>query len=94
MKEIMKNNMSNNKQQTAVEQFAIALYEGGYLQGNGDEIQKILEQYLEMEKEQSIGLIKQTAMFMAASHLDEDIADMSYEDVYKTYYNETYGGNK
>ena len=37
---------------TALEQFAIALYEGGYLQGNGDEIQKLLEQHLEINKEQ------------------------------------------
>jgi hypothetical protein len=42
----------SNKQQTAVEQFAIALYEGGYLQGNGDEIQNLLEQHLEINKEQ------------------------------------------
>jgi hypothetical protein len=48
----------------------------------------------EMEKQQSIGLIKQTVMFMAASHLDEDIANMSYEDVYKTYYNETFKNTK
>ncbi len=44
--------MTNDKQQTALEQFAIALYEGGYLQGNGDEIQKLLEQHLEINKEQ------------------------------------------
>jgi hypothetical protein len=49
---------------------------------------------LEMEKQQSIELIKQTVMFMAASHLDEDIANMSYEDVYKTYYNETFKNTK
>jgi hypothetical protein len=54
-------------------------------------ILELLEQAKEMEKQQSIGLIKQTVMFMAASHLDEDIANMSYEDVYKTYYNETFG---
>lgn len=46
------------------------------------------KQAKEMEKEQAIELIKQTAMFMAASNLDEDIANMSYEDVYKTYYEE------
>jgi predicted transcriptional regulator len=38
--------------QTAVEQFAIALYEGGFLQGNGDEINDLLEKAKEMEKEQ------------------------------------------
>jgi hypothetical protein len=42
------------KNKTALEEFAIALYEGGYLQGNGDEIQKLLEHHLEMEKEQMI----------------------------------------
>ena len=48
------------------------------------------EELLEKEKEQSIGLIQQTAMFMAASSLDEDIAKMSYEDVYNSYYNQIY----
>ena len=47
-----------------------------------------LKQALKKEKEQSINLIKQTAMFMAASSLDEDIAKMSYEDVYNSYYNQ------
>jgi hypothetical protein len=41
--------MSNK---SSVELFAIALYEGGYLQGNGDKIQNLLEQHLEMEKEE------------------------------------------
>jgi hypothetical protein len=39
--------MSNNKQ-SSVELFAIALYEGGYLQGNGDEINELLEQHKAM----------------------------------------------
>jgi hypothetical protein len=38
--------------ETAVEWFAIALYEKGFLTGNGDEIQGLLEQAKEMEKEQ------------------------------------------
>jgi hypothetical protein len=42
----------SNKQQTAVEQFAIALYEKGLLKGNGDDMQELLEQAKEMEKEQ------------------------------------------
>jgi DNA-directed RNA polymerase specialized sigma54-like protein len=46
--------MTNNKQQTAVEQFATALYENGFLTGNGDEIQELLEKAKEMEKEQII----------------------------------------
>jgi len=84
--------MKNNKQQTAVEWLIEQMPLGirKTLSENGIDF----EQAIAMEKQQSIGLIKQTVMFMAASHLDEDIANMSYEDVYKTYYNETYGGNK
>jgi|LakMenEpi03Aug12_release.lakeMendotaPanAssembly.Ray.scaffolds.fasta_scaffold3363198_1 hypothetical protein len=44
----------------------------------------ILKQAKEMEKEQSIELIRQTAMFMAAADFDEDIAKMTFEDIYET----------
>jgi 5S rRNA maturation endonuclease (ribonuclease M5) len=71
--------MSNETKQTAVEQFAIALYEGGYLQGNGDEIQKLLEQYLEMEKEQMIDFAEMARIK----------TDGSFYDI-KGLYDETY----
>jgi len=83
--------MKNNKQQTAVEWLYNELLNS---EPNILEWNKLLQQAKEMDKEQSIGLIKQTAMFMAASHLDEEIANMSYEDVYKTYYEQTYGGGE
>jgi hypothetical protein len=44
----------DNKQQTALEQFAIALYEKGLLIGNGDWMQDVLQEFKEMEKEQTI----------------------------------------
>jgi hypothetical protein len=44
--------MTNNKQQTAVEQFAIALYQKGLLIGNGDLMQEVLQEFKEMQKEQ------------------------------------------
>jgi hypothetical protein len=44
-----------------------------------------IEKAKEMEKEQAIDLIKHTAMFMSASTLDEDIANMSFEDVYDSF---------
>ena len=68
---------------TAVELFAIALYEGGYLQGNGDEIQELLEQHLEMEKEQIIEAFKHGELPPLFVNFDAE-----------NYYNETYGGNK
>jgi hypothetical protein len=74
--------MSNEKQQTAVEQLAIALYENGFLQGDGDRIQEIVEIFKEMNKEQTI----KTSLFWSHSTVRrKDIED---------YYNETYGGNK
>jgi hypothetical protein len=75
--------MTNDKQQTALEQFAIALYEGGYLQGNGDEIQKLLEQHLEMGKGQIL-----------FAWIDGAVDTNAYMDFAEQYYNETYGGNK
>ena len=41
-----------SKQQTAVEQFAITLYENGFLVGKGDDIQELLNKAKEIEKEQ------------------------------------------
>jgi hypothetical protein len=70
--------MSNKTQQTAVEQFAIALYEGGYLQGNGDEIDKLLNTFQEIEKEQ----------IMEAHYAHK------YGCFSEQYYEQTYGGNK
>ena len=69
---------------TALEEFAIALYEGGYLQGNGDEIQKLLEHHLEIEKEQI-----EEAYFIGGYQMKNN----KYIGMHD-YYNETYGGNK
>ena len=43
-----------SKQKTALEQFAVALYENGFLVGNGDDIQELLNKAKEIEKEQMI----------------------------------------
>lgn len=48
---------------------------------------EICENAKEMEKEQSLELIKQTAMFMSVVGLDKDVAKMDFEDVYNSYYN-------
>ena len=72
--------MSNK--QTAVEQFAIALYEKGLLKGNGDDIQELLEQFKEIEKQKIIYTYNQSWHFR----------DKPYETAEK-YYNETYGGD-
>jgi hypothetical protein len=67
---------------TTVELFAIALYEGGYLQGNGDEIQELLEQHLEMEKEK------------LEDAWVEGVKNWNPSKSFEQYYNKTYGGNK
>jgi hypothetical protein len=80
------------QQQTAIEQFAIALYEGGYLQGNGDEIQELLEQHLEMEKERI-----ENAWIAALDFGIEKIKGLNTlesKDAFEKFYKTTYGGNK
>jgi hypothetical protein len=77
----------NSEKQTAVEQLAIALYENGFLQGNGDEIQEIVEVFKEMNKEQHLKT-------WGNGWVNGDIPMDNYESVAENYYNETYGGNK
>jgi hypothetical protein len=76
--------MSNK---TSVEQFAIALYEGGYLQGNGDEINDLLEHHKSMHKEE----ISNSYRMGKYEHDKIVMSDRWYA---KQYYNKTYGGNK
>ena len=78
--------MTNNKKQTALEQFAIALYEKGLLIGNGDWMQDVLQEFKEMEKERMKGM-----------YVEGSFAKMRYYDGLEyidaeQYYNETYGG--
>lgn len=73
----------SNKQQTAVEQLAIALYENGFLQGDGDGIQEIVEKAKEMERER---IEKDYMSGYSNGGLDTCITPQQY-------YNETYGGN-
>ena len=72
---------------TAVEELAIALYEGGYLKGNGDEIQELVDKAKEMEKEQ-----KHRDFTDGYMHGSE--REPLNHDVIDKWYNETYGGNK
>jgi hypothetical protein len=79
--------MSNETNKSAVEQLAIALYENGFLQGDGDRIQEIVEIFKEMNKEQHLKT-------WGNGWVNGDIPMDNYESVAENYYNETYGGNK
>ena len=84
--------LKQNPMKTAIQEL-IEFIDDKFIVSNSPQISFIYckaQELLEKEKEQSIELIKQTAMFMAASNLDEDISKMSYEDVYNSYYNPTY----
>jgi chemotaxis methyl-accepting protein methylase len=78
--------MSNETKQTAVEQFAISLYENGFLTGNGDEIQELLEKAKAIDKGQRQHTFEQ-------SRLNNKFVGLKWES-FEQYYNETYGGNK
>jgi hypothetical protein len=77
--------MTNNKQQTAIELFAIALY--GFLRGNGDEIQKLLEEFNEMQKQQH-ATTWDAAMDNFKARGENYVR--AYGD-FDEYYNETFG---
>jgi len=85
--------MSNETKKTAVEWFAISLYEKGFLTGNGDEIQELLEQFKKMEKERELNLIKFTKEIFELGKLHFTYAIITNEEILELY-NETYGGNK
>jgi hypothetical protein len=74
--------MSNETNKSAVEQLAIALYENGFLQGDGDGIQEIVEIFKEMEKEK-----------LKDSWVEGSI-HWGTNKTFEQYYEQTYGGNK
>jgi len=69
--------MTNNKQQTAVEQFAIALYEKGLLIGNGDLIQEVLKEFKEMEKNQIMDANEDLSTANGLQYYNETYVDES-----------------
>ena len=72
------------KEKSSLELFAIALYEGGFLQGNGDEINDLLEQHKAMQQEQA----QQYAEFCVMCDRN-NLALLDFESFILTY-----GGNK
>jgi hypothetical protein len=77
----------DNKQQTALEQFAIALYEKGLLIGNGDWMQDVLQEFKEMEKEQTIEFA------INYTYGTKRVGASLKEDFIKLY-QQTYGGGE
>ena len=74
--------MSNNKQ-SSIELFAIAIYEKFKMEGNGKELNDLLEQAKAMHKEEIKNAF--TNGFIS-SRSSNRIAD-------EIFYNETFGGN-
>jgi predicted SprT family Zn-dependent metalloprotease len=82
--------MSNKK--SSVELFAIALYEGGYLQGNGDEINDLLERHKAKHEEEIVDSIVQYEI--NHYHTFTEKAILNTVKIAEKYYKQTYGGNK
>jgi hypothetical protein len=80
----------NNNKQSSVELFAIALYEKGFLQGNGDEINDLLEQHKAIHVQEHGNTWDDSMRNLQERGMNEVRA---WED-FDEYYNETYGGNK
>ena len=79
----------SNKKKSSIDLFAIALYEKGFLKGNGDEINDLLEEHKAMHKEDVIDACNQ-----------EEFKDIDGYGIHETiskgeqYYNETFGGGE
>lgn len=70
---------------SSVELFAIALYDNGLLQGNGDEIDDLLLYFKAMHKKEIIEAYR-------FGRYDSDKLVMSERFYREQYYNETFGG--
>ena len=60
---------------SSVELFAIALYEKGFLQGNGDQINDLLEHHKAMYKKETAS----NTLLAALVELDKAAKEMGYE---------------
>ena len=86
--------MTNNKQQTAVEWYAIEMAE--YLRsmyGDGIINIDILKQAKEMEKEQAIKLYYEYELYVMMNESDEMITE-SIIMTFGQFYKQTYGGGE
>lgn len=75
--------MTKETKQTALEQFAIALYEKGLLIGNGDWMQDVLQEFKEIEKEHIIESILENRNITS---------QITYKDAEQWYNNRFRGG--
>jgi hypothetical protein len=73
----------SNKKKSSIDLFAIALYEKGFLKGNGDEINDLLEEHKAMHKEECAEVFKE-AQECAVKHDGVYFKYNSIEDYYKS----------
>lgn len=76
--------MTKETKQTALEQFAIALYEKGLLIGNGDWMQDVLQEFKKIEKEHIIESILENRNITSK---------ITYKDA-EQWYNNRFGGGE
>lgn len=76
--------MTKETKQTALEQFAIELYEKGLLIGNGDWMQDVLQEFKEIEKEHIIESILENRNITS---------QITYKDA-EQWYNNRFGGGE
>ena len=79
--------MSNNKQSSSLEQLAIALYENGFLQGNGDEIDDLLLHFKAMYKKEMCQFADEFSIECINFHHEKTMSP-------ERFYELTFGGNQ
>jgi len=83
--------MTNDKQQTALEQFAIALYRKGLLIGNGDWMQDVLDEFKKTEKDIMLDLVSHTRNLSYLATSSDYYAKLTDEEMFNKWYNDKFG---
>jgi hypothetical protein len=86
--------MTKETKQTALEQFAIALYEKGLLIGNGDWMQDVLQEFKEIEKEQIMYAYENGICDENENILSPEFSNRTGDYDSEQYYEENYGGSE
>ena len=83
--------MTRETGNTALEQFAIALYQKGLLIGNGDWMQDVLEEFKKIEKHIMLDLVSHTRNLSYLAISNDYYAKLTDGEMFDKWYNEKYG---
>ena len=82
--------MTRETKNTALEQFAIALYQKGLLIGNGDWMQDVLEEFKKTEKDIMLDLVSHVRNLSYLATSSEYYAKLTDGEMFDKWYNDKF----